>query len=185
MPTVGQVASLTPALIGAGSALFVSLVVAWIGYRHYLRERAHDQETLLNALFGELATLYEHYSFAAHELPLADSDTRQLRVRLQWSMYGDLKSTQEISRYGFLSAGDIRLLLQLGLRVRNNDRFLELLLAELSAIRPNDLSSAKRRMEYALSTTLELIHRLTSKHPRLRKILLAIENDLPSIQKKG
>lgn len=153
---------IVPALIGAASALLVTLVAAWVGYRRYLHERAHDQETLLNALFGE---------------------AKELRLRLQWSMYGGLQSTQQVSRYGFLNAADIRLLLQLGLRIRNSDRFLELLLADLSAVKRHDLSSATVRMRYVINTTHQLIHRLVSKRPRLQKILLEIENDLPSIQK--
>ncbi len=174
---------IVPALIGAASALLVTLVAAWVGYRRYLHERAHDQETLLNALFGELANIYEHYTYAAHELPTDTSDAKELRLRLQWSMYGGLQSTQQVSRYGFLNAADIRLLLQLGLRIRNSDRFLELLLADLSAVKRHDLSSATVRMRYVINTTHQLIHRLVSKRPRLQKILLEIENDLPSIQK--
>lgn len=183
MPAEIQVAPLAPALIGAASALLVTMIAAGIGYWRFLREQAHEQETFLNALFGELANLYEHYSYAAHELPTGTSDKRELRLRLQWSMYGNVQATQNVTQYGFLSAGDIRLLLQLGLRIRNNDCFFEMLLANITAVGHDDLSTAKRRMQYAINTTCELIYRLVSNRPRLEKVLRAIENDLPSIPK--
>jgi hypothetical protein len=79
-------------LVGAAGAL----AVAWIGYKRYLGEQADQQETLLNALFGELANIYEHYSYAASELPTDTSDAKELRLRLNWSKYGDMQSTQTI-----------------------------------------------------------------------------------------
>jgi hypothetical protein len=167
--------SLAQALVGAAGALVVAVVVAWIGYKRYLGEQADQQETLLNALFGELANIYEHYSYAASELPTDTSDAKELRLRLNWSKYGDMQSTQKVSEYGFLSADDIRLVLQLGLRIRNNDILFELLLADFSAIENSDLSIATERMQYAIKTTHELIHALVAKRPRLQPILDAID----------
>jgi len=184
MQSVPTITSLEPALIGAVGALIVALVVAYIGYRRYLRERAHQQETLLNALFGELASIYEHYSYAKYEFPTNMSDARELRLRLQWSKYGKLQSTENVGQYGFLSASDIRLFLQLGLRIRNNDVLLDLLLADISAITQNDLGSAKKRMNYPIETTRDLINRLVEKRPGLRNVLIAIEKDLPITEKK-
>jgi hypothetical protein len=181
IPMIFPISSLASALIGAGGALIVALVVAYIGYKRYLHERAHQQETLLNALFGELANIYEHYSYAKNELPTSTSDAKELRLRLQWSKYGKLQSTENIDQYGFLSASDIRLFLQLGLRIRNNDVLLDLLLADIPAMTQDDLASANKRMDYPIETTRDLINRLVEKRPGLRNVLIVIEKDLGTI----
>ena len=180
-PPPAQYGPLVAALIGFSSTVVVTLIAAWAGYKRYLRERDHQREALLNALFGELANIFEHYSYAVVELSkctLSGSD--ELRIHLEWSMYGTLHSTQEISRYGFLSAADIRLLLQLGLRVRNNDQLIRILLERRLASISDD-RSLRSRMRYTLDTTRQLLDRLVKKRPKLESILIEIKKDLPAI----
>jgi hypothetical protein len=111
---------------------------------------------------------------AKYEFPINTSDAKELRLRLQWSKYGKLQSTENVDQYGFLSASDIRLFLQLGLRIRNNDVLLDLLLADIPAVTQNDLASAKKRMNYPIETTRDLINRLVEKRPGLRNLLIAM-----------
>jgi len=167
-----------PALIGAASGLAVTLVAGYLAVRRYLRERGDEQKTLLNALAGELANLHEHYTYASRELPPDATDLQEIRLRLQWSIYGPLHSSQDVSRYGFLTVEDIGLLLQLSLRIRNTDILLQLMLEDPSNITPEEIDYAADRMEYAIRTTGELLRRLERNHPRLKTILNALERDL-------
>ena len=176
-----QLSSLVPALIGATSALAVACVAAWLGYKRYLQEQKHKQDALLNALFGELANMYEHYTYALYELPEVSTPPNLLKRRFLWSKYGDVRSARDVSEYGFLQAGDIRLLLQLTLRVRNTDLYLDSLLSELPRISSSSLGSLGGRMEYAIITIREVLERLVSTRPQLEEILKSLEHDLPDL----
>jgi predicted nuclease with TOPRIM domain len=172
------------------NALLIALVVAGIGYWRYRKELAEIRTVLINALFGELANLYEHYSYALNELPRSNSDIGELKKRFKWSKYGELHSTREISRLGFLSVTDIQLLLQLGLRIRNTDQLLDILSESIIAegsnsVTANDLSSVAGRMKYIIRTTQQLMRGLIKKNPDLEEIMKEIENHFPPAGQAG
>lgn len=166
------------ALIAATSALLGAMVAAAVAYGLYRRQRKDDQERLLNALFGELANIYQHYRYASPELPKDTSDRKEVCLRLRWATYGALHSTEDLTRYGFLSDDDVRGVLQLALRVRNNDLFIDFLLKAPSAIEASDLAYADQRMSYAIHTAQTLINGLVEKHPRLQSVLAKVEEEL-------
>jgi hypothetical protein len=168
-------------LIGAASGLLVSCLVALFGYRAYVRQRRHEQEALLSALFGELANLYEHCIYVAYELPSADSDPNLLKRRLQWGKYGSFRFANDVTRYGFLNASDIRLLLQLSLRVRNTDQLFDLFLVDLTKVTQGDLSYSVQRLKYTIATAEGLMSRLVERRPKLASIVDSIKKDLPAI----
>jgi hypothetical protein len=170
---------LTTALIGAASGVLVTFLTAWVAVRHYQREQAHHEEKLLNALFGELANILEHYAYAVNELPLSADDPHTLRMRLQWSRFGNLRSTEEIDKYGFLKAGDIRLLLQLNLRIRNTDLLLDSMVSDLSTATELGLKAIRERMRYAIATSTALLKQLVAAQPVLAEVLSEIKAQLP------
>jgi hypothetical protein len=57
-----------------GGALIIAAAAATFAYYRYLQEQKHQRSTLLNALFSEIANIYEHYSYAAHEIPTTLED---------------------------------------------------------------------------------------------------------------
>ncbi len=172
------------AIIGAISAVIGTLIVAWFGYKHFLREKNYRQEMLLNVLFGEMANILEHFYYAFHEFPTENPDEKKRKIRFSWSVYGKLQCVQEISQYGFLNAEDIQLLLQLDLRIRNNDTLMGIFLERhpITAISNDELEYAKGRMKYPFDTANTFLYRLVEKHPNLRKILDAVKRSLPEYQ---
>lgn len=166
---------LRPALIGATSALVVAIIAALLGFWRYLRERGDEQRTLLHALFGELANLFEHYTYAEAELKLAAHGEQAIRLKL--SMYGQTQFASAIDKYGFLSVGNVRSVLQLQLRIRNVDLVLERLNAAPS-IPARELDVVSSRMKYILATTRKLMDDLAAHRPKLAAIRDAVYSDL-------
>lgn len=74
----------------AGTAIFA--------YFRYVREQERQRRTLLNALFAELANMFEHYTYAAADLPADASDTFELKKRLRWSKYGAVRSASDVGK---------------------------------------------------------------------------------------
>jgi hypothetical protein len=109
--------SLKVAYIGSATAIVVAVIAAGIAaamaWRRYQREKKDQQDMLLNAPFGELANIYQHYCYAAAELPSDTADSKVLKKRLTWAKYGEVHATKEISEYGFLSGNDIAVLCNL------------------------------------------------------------------------
>lgn len=173
---------LAPALIGAASALVVAVLTAFLGYFRYMREKSAKEEHFLNCLFGELTNVYQHYMFAQYEFPLVRMEQGKESVRLRFSKYGDVHWKEKLDSYGFLDASDIRLLLQLGLRIRNNDIVLDSLLERSDfPVSENDIESFANRASYVASTAEELMNTIIEKRPALSNIKDAIERDLPQI----
>jgi hypothetical protein len=134
----------------------------------------------LNALFGELANLYEHYSYVSAELPAPGAPESVLQQRFQMSRYGALRTLEDVTRFGFLAPNDVRLVMQLGLRVRNADELLNMLLSRLGSITAQDITSVRLRANYIVSTVTALMDRLMEGRPRLAKVAEAIRRDVPS-----
>lgn len=160
-------------------AVFATAFAAFVAYLRYRAEQRHQQDVFLNALFGELTSLYEHYHYAGAGLPRDNSSIPELSVLLRYSLYGELRSVEDVTRCGFLTANDIRLLLQLGLRVRNNDVLVRLLLEDPDLATQPRLLELRRRMAFTIETTRHLIARLCEWRPALKEVLDKIEPDLP------
>ena len=164
--------------------ILVTLLAAVLAYWRYTVEIGHQRDALLNALFGELGNLLEHYTYANSELPTAGSP--ELTKRLRWSAYGELYFTKDLSRYGFLDAGDIQELLQLGLRVRNTDHLCRMYLASLETPGQEspsqaDLDTLKRRMRYAINSANGLLTVLVDKKPKLQQTLNSMRDQLSEV----
>ena len=69
------------------SAVILAFITAIFAYWRYTREQQHHRNTLLNALFGELANIYEHYTYNAFELPCNVENNNELKKRLSWSIW--------------------------------------------------------------------------------------------------
>jgi hypothetical protein len=144
-----------------GGALIIAAAAATFAYYRYLQEQKHQRSTLLNALFSEIANIYEHYSYAAHEIPTTLEDEFEIQKRLRWSSYGKISSISDIEKLGFLSALNIKALLQLGLLIRNDDMLLQQLQEKKEEITPERLKYLKTasRIPKELSLSLlSLIH---------------------------
>ena len=165
----------TPSTIAYATSIAVPLAVAVvagsIAYWRYLKERSHAQANTLNALFGEIGSLLDHYSFSYHEMPASTDD--DLVVRLRWSQYGEVAAVSDIHRFGFLDEEEIQLLLQLGLRIRNNDIYCKELLdghsSNPASITEDKLSYLRVRFQYTAYTAIDLLERFPRKQPNLRR----------------
>jgi len=161
------------------SAVGLAFLTAVFAYWRYTREQKHQQDALLNALFGELANIYEHYTYASFELPLDPKDQQELKKRLKWSIYGNLRSTKDVTRFGFLNASDINSLLQLELRIRNNDLLIQQYLDDMPSVSNEQLKYMQHRLKLRMTDSYGLLERLFVKSPRLRNIFSDIKRGLP------
>ena len=163
--------------------ILVTCIAGLIAYWRYRVELKHQQKALLTTLFGELGSILEHYTYAAHEL--SNSSASELEKRLRWSKYGETHFSNDISRYGFLSSSDIRGLLQIGLRIRNNDHLCDMYLQELikskNIFTDSELNILRSRMIYIMASARDLSKSVTKKNPILRDTLNKILEDLPQV----
>jgi len=161
------------------SAVGLAFLTAIFAYWRFTREQRHQQDTLLNTLFGELANIYEHYTYASFELPLDPKNQHELEKRLKWSIYGSLRSTKDLTRFGFLNASDINSLLQLELRIRNNDLLIRQYLNDLPSVSNEQLQYMQHRLKLRMADSDGLLERLFVKSPKLRKVFSDIKRGLP------
>jgi len=163
--------------------IVVTIIAGAIAYWRYMVERGYKQDALMNTLFGELGCILEHYTYAAHEL--SGTTKAELSKRLAWSKYGLCHFSDDVSRYGFLDASEIQTLLQLGLKIRNNDHLCEAYLTQVqdsdSLVSDEELNVLRGRMIYIMNSSSELLNSLVIKEPRLKQTLNAIVSELPVV----
>ncbi len=177
-----QSATVMAAIIAAFTSVAVLVLTASVSQIRFLYERRAERESLLNGLFAEMASICEHYVYVHAEfLETASWDHGTTLERLRLARYGDLLSTEDFGRYGFLNAEDVRLLLQLRLRIRNNDLILDSLLEKQQNGRPIALEAIPGRASYASATANEVMRRLAGKRRRLRDTLNALKREVPGI----
>jgi hypothetical protein len=174
-------ASLNSALLAFASALVIAALTAVFAYWRYTREQKHQRTTLLNALFAELANIFEHYTYAAFELPVDTSDTFELKKRLRWSRYGGVRSTSDVGKLGFLDAPNIKALLQLELRIRNDNVLLDQLLECIPDLTSHRLHDTRNRLRQRVSDADWLLKKLVAGRPRLERVFVNLKKELPSI----
>jgi len=160
-------------------ALIVAAATAVFAFYRYMQEQRHQRETLLNSLFAELANIYEHYSYAAFELPLIPENRFEVQKRLRWSAYGDIESTEDIEKLGFLDAVNIKALLQLGLLIRNDNLLLKQLLENEADITQDRLQYLRERFLMRVKNAERIIGELISSYPRLNPVFDKIKSTLP------
>jgi hypothetical protein len=174
-------ANLDSALLAFASALVIAALTAVFAYLRYVREQEHQRTTLLNALFAELASIFEHYTYAAFELPIDPSGAFELKKRLRWSKYGGLRSTNDVGKLGFLDASNIRALLQLELRIRNDNALLDQLLEGIPDLTSRILQDTKNRLRQRIADAGWLLKQLVDKRPELERVLADLKKELPNI----
>jgi len=166
--------------------IIVTVLAGLIAYWRYRVEVSQRQETLLNALFGELGNILEHYTYAAYEL--SNTSCQELEKRLRWSKYGQTHFSDDVSRYGFLTPSEIQKLLQLKLRIRNNDHLCDMYLQDLNKTNcvcdSHELETLRARMVYIMKSTSSLLISVTEKNSILRKTLHSVMADLPNVEKQ-
>lgn len=159
-----------------GGALIIAAAAAIFAYYRYLQEQKHQRNTLLNSLFSEIANIYEHYSYAAHEIPTTLEDEFEIQKRLRWSFYGKISSISDIEKLGFLSALNIKALLQLGLLIRNDDMLLQQLQEKKEEITPERLKYLKGRFKDRIENSERIISELIKSYPHLHPIFENIKS---------
>lgn len=159
-----------------GALIIAAAAAATFAYYRYLQEQKHQRSTLLNALFSEIANIYEHYSYAAHEIPTTLEDEFEIQKRLRWSSYGKISSISDIEKLGFLSALNIKALLQLGLLIRNDDMLLQQLQEKKEEITPERLKYLKGRFKDRIENSERIISELIKSYPHLHPIFENIKS---------
>lgn len=170
---------LTAIASGFLSPVGIALATAMFAYGRYIFEQEHQRKTLLNALFAELVNIREHYAYASLELPTDTTDQFQLKKRLKWSKYGSIRSTNDLGKLGFLDAGSITELLQLELRIRNDNTYIDQLLESPSDITKSRLSEIKGRLSQRRAEAFDFLRDFVSKRPELTEPLAIAEQKLP------
>ena len=154
-------------LVAAACGAVAGGGVAW-GLELWRRRR--DSSALMNALYGELVHIFEHYGYAGAELPIPESTTFEdieLRKALMWAKYGDVFSVSDLQRYGFLGPAEILQVLQISFRVRNTDSLIELLLGDLAKVTSGQLFSLRDRMHHIRESARQLAKFLLDHNPQL------------------
>lgn len=164
------------------SALIIAACTAAFAYYRYVREQEHQRRTLLNALFGELANVLEHCTYAAVELPTDHADVFELKRRLRWSKYGQLRSVNDVGKMGFLDASSIKALLQLELRLRNDAIVLDQFLEDLPSATTERLLNMRRRLAHRVLDVHWLLKRLVDSRPELERALVDLRKELPVVE---
>ncbi len=164
------------------SALVVAFFTAIFAYRRYIHEQKQQGKMILNSLFGELSNIVEHYCYAAFELPKDCSDIPEMKMRLRWSMYGKLRSTNDVTRFGFLDASDIRALLQLELRIRNDNILLEQCVEQLldppNSISEKQIDFVRNRLASRIEDAMRLLNRLFREQPQLKEVFNDMKDEI-------
>jgi uncharacterized protein YneF (UPF0154 family) len=150
--------------------VFVTLVgvvlTAWFALKKYQKELNDKREVIVNAVFGDLANVIEHYTYAKNEIILLLSSENEKVIRLKFSQFGALKSVEKVQELGNLTPKQIRLLLQINLRIRNTDLLLESLLN--ISLTKKEVEQLNQRMNYCINTASEIIGDIVSTRKKLR-----------------
>ena len=133
-----------------------ALIAAVVAIGSLAWQRHKEKETLRHALFAELRHIRQHYGSAGPELPSLPLH-RELEKRLKWSKYGDVSSVKNLGRFAILGAKEMQLLLQISLRIRNTDAFIDMLIPDLKSMTDSDLSELVQRMKYVSQSANALI----------------------------
>lgn len=172
------------ALVAFVSALVIALITAIFAYFRYVREQEHQRKTILNALFAELANILQHCTFAAYELPSNSTSPFDLEKRLRWAKHGMLRSANDVTKLGFLSASNVCALLQLELSMRNDNSYLDQLIPLAGLHSSEHISIAQRRLLQRAHQASELLGSLVDSNPRLRAPFAALKNELPIVKSR-
>lgn len=169
------------AVIAFVSSLIVAAGAAVFAFWRYVGEQNRERQTLLNALFAELANILEHYTYAAAEFPTDETDAFELMKRLRWAKYGSVRSANDVGKMGFLDASSIKALLQLELRIRNDAIELDQLIEDVSSATPSRLRGTRARLADRVGDVGWLLNRLVDKRPALAEVLTDLKKELPFI----
>lgn len=162
--------------------LAVVALSAWFAYHRYVRESEDRRETIVRAVFGDLANVYEHYVYSYDEFPKNGKDQEEVLTRSRWAQFGELKSVGELEKLGNLRPDEVRLLLQLNLRIRNNDQmfsdFMERIIERSVSLTEKDCGKARSRMKYCAETAREVLLSISSRHADLQRSFDELESKL-------
>ena len=151
-------------------ATFVSAIIAALAaFGTILWQHFKDKEALRHALFAELRHIRQHYGYAIAELP-STVDTDPPDIELKWSKYGEVQSAKELAKFAILGANQMQLLLQISLRIRNTDIYIDHLLGRLSPINSRDIIQLRERMDYIRSSADKLVEFIRKKDSSLAKL---------------
>ena len=134
--------------------------------------RSH-QRSLTTVLVGELINIRQHYFYVENELPESLSSIPDA-IALKMSRYDKLVfSGKDIADLGFLTDNDITDLMQLSLRVRNTDLYIDALLREHERGQKGfqtELKKLKDRVGHVRRWNSEIGGAIVSRNPNLRKL---------------
>lgn len=177
--TVGNSSS---AIIAFVSTSIIALLTAIFAYFRYVREQEHQRSTILNALFAELANVFQHCTYASYELPVQSSDAFELEKRLRWAKHGTLRSANDISKLGFLSALNVRSLLQIELSMRNDNSYIDQLIQSGELPASERIDVVKRRLLLRADEANKLLSSLVKNRPELEAALESTKDQLPQVK---
>lgn len=150
------------------ATLIAVILAAWFVYKKYLKENNDKKELIVNAVFGDLTNVIEHYTYARNEIHLVLLSEQEKNIRLRYSQFGSLRSIEKIDQLGNLSSLQIRLILQLDLRIRNTDLLLNDLLNN-NNLTNTDIERLKNRMDYCIFTANEIVDSIVINRSELRE----------------
>lgn len=157
--------------------LSVVFIGAWFAFKRYLKEKKDEKELIVNAVFGDLTNVIQHYVYAERELHLLLKSESEKMIRLRFSQFGKMMSIENLNQLGNLSAMEIREILQLNLRIRNTDLILEDL-QKNDKISDFDIQRLKMRMELCKNTANSLIESITMNRKELKQDFAIIKRRL-------
>ncbi|HSY49081.1 MAG TPA: hypothetical protein VLC46_09730 [Thermoanaerobaculia bacterium] len=145
------------AVLGALSVMTTSLLIdMW--------RRRKESHTLLVSLVAELRNIVKHYRFVELELPGPHATDLELRKHLAFARYGEVGSARNFDKFGFLDIEHVLELLQLSLRVRNNDTFFKSLDERFEQVQASDLEYACDRARYVRESATNLLGFLAKRY---------------------
>jgi hypothetical protein len=144
------------------------------------RIREHEaQRRLSAALFGELLNLQRHSSVSARLLPDVARGADAL-LALRKSQYLSLAFFKEnISRLGFLKDAEIKELMQLSLKVRNDDIHLSWAIEQVQQGDEVQLQEIRKRLQNTAARAEALLKALAGNNRRLRRLATDDESLAP------
>ncbi len=158
--------------------LLAVALAAWFAFKKYLKENIDKKELMVNAVFGDLANIVEHYTYAKNEIALAMISEREKKIRLKFSKFGTLKSLEKIDQLGNLSTHQIRLILQLNLRIRNTDLLLDYFSESQTLLNETEIEQIKTRMHFCIYTAIEIIESIYQDRENLKTEWIKINHKL-------
>lgn len=170
-------------------ALLAAVSTAIFAYIRYTKEQEHQRKTMLNALFAELANVYEHCVYAAYELPANTGDLFTKKKRLRWAKHGfqksssesSLRSTVDIGKLGFLNAKNIQSLIQFELKLRNDNLFIDQILDKEEEITREKLHELSSRLKSRVKQSAVLLEALVESRSELNQVFQEIKGRLPAL----